>query len=300
MDKIINKKPMVAVLLAIMLVSMLLSMPVVVADMGPKPQATFDVVGTENLGKFHIILFYDNDSPGYPHCSGGEKIYFEDEEEELASEWGKLYSYTYPELNYSTPFKNVSGEVHITYNYYAPTKFAIMLVSEDYSKVIKTQVMERKYFEGFYTVDFQGITWDECENGQIVGKCKTDHKWWYTVVSTLARMAATVVIECLIALIFIRSKKDFAFIAIVNLISNFLLNFVLSLIDFFGGYQFFLYMMAYVFFEVVVIVAEAVAYCKKMPHIARHKLVLYAIFANIISYVVGMMVGMPIWAGIFG
>lgn len=300
MDKNINKKPMVTVLLAIMLVSMLLSMPIVVADMGPKPQATFDVVGTENLGNFHLILFYDKDSPGSPRITNGEKVDIDNVEEEWERGWSKLYSYKYPDLNCSTPFKNVSGEVHITYNYYAPTKFAIMLVSEDYSKVIKTQVMERKYFEGFYTVDLQGVSWDECEDGQVVGKCKTDHKWWYTVVSTLARMAATVAIECLIALIFIRSKKDFAFIAIVNLISNFLLNFALSLIDFFGGYQFFLYMMAYVFFEVVVIVAEAVAYCKKMPHIARHKLVLYAIFANIISYVVGMMVGMPIWAGIFG
>lgn len=300
MDKITDKRPKVAVLLAFLLVGILLSMPIAVADMGPKPQATFDVVGTENLGNFHIILFYDNDSPGFPHCSSGEKIYFEDEEEELASEWGKLYSYTYPELNYSTPFKNVSGEVHITYNYYAPTKFAIMLVSEDYSKVIKTQVMERKYFEGFYTIDLQGISWDECEDGQVVGECKADYKWWYTVVSTLARMLATVAIECLIALIFIRSKKDFAFIAIVNVISNFLLNLILSLIDFFAGYQLFSYIMAYVFFEVVVIVAEAVAYCKKMPHIARYKLVLYAIFANLISYAVGVMVGLPIWSGIFG
>ena len=68
MDKITDKRPKVAVLLAFLLVGILLSKPIAVADMGPKPQATFDVVGTENLGNFHIILFYDNDSPGFPHC----------------------------------------------------------------------------------------------------------------------------------------------------------------------------------------------------------------------------------------
>ena len=299
MDKITDKRPMVAVLLAFLLVGILLSMPIAVADMGPKPQATFDVVGTENLGNFHIILFYDKDSPGYPHSSNGEELYLEYEEEPVG-EWAKLFSYTYPGLNYCTPFKNVSGEAHISYSYYAPDQFALMFVSEDYSKAIKTQVIERKYFEGFYTIDLQGISWDDCEDGQVVGKCKADYKWWYTVVSTLARMLATVAIECLIALIFIRSKKDFAYITIVNVISNFLLNLILSLIDFFSGYQLFTYIMAYVFFEVVVIVAEAVAYCKKMPHIARYKLVLYTIFANFISYAVGMMVGLPIWSGIFG
>lgn len=288
MDKITDKRPMVAVLLALLLVGILLSMPIAVADMGPKPQATFDVVGTENLGNFHLIVFYDHGNYN-ENFADGEVNTFE-----------KLNYYTYPDLEEKLIYKNQSGDLHIVYSYYAPENFVFMFVSDDYSKTIKTQVIERKYFEGFYTIDLQGISWDECQDGQVVGKCKADYKWWYNVVSTLARMLATVAIECLIALIFIRSKNDFAFITIVNLISNYLLNLILSLIDFFAGYQLFTYIMVYVFFEVVVIVAEAVAYCKKMPHIARYKLVLYAIFANLISYAVGVMVGLPIWSGIFG
>ncbi len=240
------------------------------------------------MGNFHLIVFYDQ---------GNYNESFVDDED---TSYEILNSNTYPDLDDKLIYKNQSGDLHIVYSYYAPENFVFMFVSEDYSKTIKTQVIERKYFEGFYTIDLQGISWDECEDGQVVGECKIDYKWWYNVVSTLARMLATMAIECLIALIFIRSKKDFAFIAIVNLISNFLLNFILSLIDFFAGYQLFTYIMAYVFFEVVVIVAEAVAYCKKMPHIVRYKLVLYAIFANLISYAVGMMVGLPIWSWVFG
>ncbi|MGN0796863.1 MAG: hypothetical protein ACI4M5_01515 [Christensenellales bacterium] len=297
MDRITEKKPIAIVLLAILLISIILSMPIAVADMGPKPQATFDIVGTENLGNFHLIVFYDH---------GNYNENFVDDED---TSYEILNSYTYPDLDKKLIYKNQSGDLHIVYSYYAPEKYVFMFVSEDYSKAVKTQVIERKYFEGFYTIDLQGISWDECEDVQVVvecediqvvGECKTDYKWWYTIVSTLARMLATVAIECLIALIFIRSKKDFAFIAIVNLISNFLLNLILSLIDFFSGYQLFLYCLAYVFFEVVVIIAEAIAYCKKMPHIAKYKLILYAIFANFISYAVGVMVGLPIWAGVFG
>ncbi|MGN0771600.1 MAG: hypothetical protein ACI4MI_03340 [Christensenellales bacterium] len=288
MDNNIRRKPIAAVLLVILLCSVVAMMPVVVADMGPKPQATFDVVGTENLGNFHLIVFFDN---------GNYNGILDPDEEDATYEI--LDSYTYPDLNNKIIYKNQSGELHICYSYYAPEKYVFMFVSEDYSKVIRTQEIERKYFEGFYIIDLQGISWDECEDGQTIGEYKVDYKWWYTVVSTLARMLATVAIECLIALIFIRSKKDFAFIAIVNLITNFLLNLILSIIDFFNGYQLFTYYLAYVFFEVIVIVAESIAYCKKMPHIAKYKLILYAIFANLISYVVGVMVGLPIWTGIF-
>lgn len=116
-----------------------------------------------------------------------------------------------------------------------------------------------------------------------------DYKW--EIISLIARIAITLLLEIAVAFIFgFRKKNLFGFITVVNVVTQVLLNLILFSVDInHGSMAFTAY---YVFLEICVFAVEAVAYSlyiKKKPlDVSKKKAILYALVANMLSFGAGL------------
>ncbi len=116
-----------------------------------------------------------------------------------------------------------------------------------------------------------------------------DYKW--EVISLIARIAITLVLEIAVAFVFGFKKKNLiGFITFVNVITQILLNLILFTVDInHGNMAFTAY---YVFLEICVFAVEAIAYSlyikKKQLDVSKKKAILYALVANLLSFGVGL------------
>lgn len=116
-----------------------------------------------------------------------------------------------------------------------------------------------------------------------------DYKW--EIISLVARIAITLVLEIAVAFVFgFKKKKLICFITVINVITQVLLNLILFSVDInHGSMAFTAY---YVFLEICVFAAEAVAYSlyikKKLLDVSKKKAILYALVANALSFGAGL------------
>ena len=81
------------------------------------------------------------------------------------------------------------------------------------------------------------------------------------ILSLLARIALTIAIEMIVALLFgFREKNQLLILIIVNLVTQIVLNVLLNIINYNSGPLAFT--VFYALFEIVVFAMEAVLYCK--------------------------------------
>ena len=259
--------------------------------MGPKPRATISVVGTENLGVYHVKIFAKGGFSNQPPPEGNEKYDF-------------VFNYNIEGYKESFIFYNQQGDFKYNSHYYAHDYYQIVIFSENGDTIIRSPMFKREFFEGFYTYNLGGNTFQELaektnQETTTYGSVKAEYKWEYIVVSTLARMLITMAVECLIGLVVFRNKHALKIIGITNLISNYALNQTLSIIDFVEGFQLVNYFIFYWAFEVVVILVESIVYCKTMPKERKLKIVLYTLLSNIATFALGTFVGVRIYDKIF-
>ena len=111
------------------------------------------------------------------------------------------------------------------------------------------------------------------------------------VISLLARMAITLLIELAVAVIFgLRRKDIFGFIVGVNVVTQLLLNLILFSVDInFGSMAFTFY---YILLEIAVFALEAFLYTffikKKSIAYSTKKATVYALVANALSFAAGL------------
>ncbi len=201
-------------------------------------------------------------------------------------------------------FYDVEGDFTFHSHYIAHKEYQIVLFSEQGEVIVRSPKFEREFFEGFYTYNIGGKTFQELaektnDNTTTFGGVKAEYKWGYIVASTFGRMLVTMVVECLIGLVVFRNKRALKIIGITNLVSNYALNQTLSIIDFAIGFQIVNYFLFYWAFEVVVVVAESIVYCKTMPKERKMKIVLYTILSNIVTFALGVLVGGGIYNRMF-
>ncbi len=116
-----------------------------------------------------------------------------------------------------------------------------------------------------------------------------DYKW--EIISLIARIAITLVLEIAVAFIFgFRKKNLLGFITIVNVITQIILNLTLFCVDInHGSMAFTAY---YVFLEICVFAVEAVAYSiyikNKQLDVSKKKAILYSLVANVLSFGAGL------------
>ena len=113
---------------------------------------------------------------------------------------------------------NCSETNQLNWTYYPPSPFKILLYFPETDFFYVSPIYERYAFDSYYTVDLSDYT----EDG-ISAEESYDYTW--EGISLGARILLTILLELLIALPFgYREKKVLGFLAIVNIITQILLN----------------------------------------------------------------------------
>ena len=191
-------------------------------------------------------------------------------EKEVYGPWHKLSESNIEECSKEHVFR---------WGYYPPDDFIIGIYFPNTKTVILSEPLERVAFDSYFTVTYtqEGLVIQEEMNFQGKG------------LNFLFRVIATVVIELLLGLLFgYRSKKERRVILITNLITQLLLHGIMFLLDYYMGALVWVFLFPVL--EIGVFVIELIVYLIAMKDHHKGKTFFYALLANAITYVIGMMI----------
>jgi len=274
-------------------ITVIFSLPLVAhADIGPKPSINITFEGVKNGTEYHGTLLSERKSTGpssaWDGISGHENYY--DFDYEI---WQAFQSYTDADGYYFLQEAwDCTGTNQLNWTYYPPSKFKILLWFPQSDTYYVSDIYERYAFDSYYTVDLSEFMTETSAAADNMLIAKQSYNFTWEIISLLARIAATILLEIAIAFIFgYREKKAIKIIAVVNIITQVVLNVALNIINYNMG------SMAFVFFfvllEVVVFALEAVIYgilLKKFTAKTadRFKTTAYAFTANAASFAIGL------------
>ena len=266
------------------------------ADMGPKPSIniTFNNLGDETCYATILSLHkstgpfmaYDSET-GYKDLGNFDSKYYWEENyfnEEAEMSWQVFVDYEDEDGFYFLQlWWKVDSEANtIRWGYYPPYTFKVLLYYPESDTFVSSKIYERYAFDSYYTVNMK-----IADGAQLTLNKSYDYA--SEVVGLLCRIALTILIELLIALIFrMKGRRVMWTIFIVNAITQIVLNVALNLIFYFDGVL--MYLLMYVLFEIGVVIIETVAYCilLRKGGVPIWKSILYAIVANAVTAVLGI------------
>lgn len=183
------------------------------------------------------------------------------------------------------------------WTYYPPSSFKILIYFPEYDSFLTDDIVYERYaFDSYFTVEA------DISDGNEIKVIQTEKSYDFSMemISLLARVVITILVEMLIVFLFMPwDKKTLKVIACTNLVTQLILNILLNLVNYKSGQYAFIF--NYAWMECVVCVIEAVVYCKiwKRDDLKKgYVLIGYAIVANIVSFFVGMGIAKMI-PGIF-
>lgn len=264
------------------------------ADMGPKPSIniTFDNLGNETC--FVTILSssqysgpfcaYDPEADNKELGNFDSKYYNDDDyvNEEAELSWQAFVNYEDEDGYYFLQlWWKLSDEIiQIRWSYYPPDSFKVLLYYPQSNLFVSSDICERYAFDSYY----YAIMNDDGGNLTLFNS----YDYAGEVVALLCRIALTILIEVLIALIFrIKGRKVLLTVLIVNAVTQIALNVALNLIYYFNGAL--AYLVFFFLLEIAVVIVEALAYSilLRKSGVPIWKSVLYAVVANVVSAVAG-------------
>ena len=201
----------------------------------------------------------------------------------------------------------VSETKEIAWTYYPPPKFKILLYYPETETFVSSGIYERYAFDTYYTVDMNGVDIGSMEYNEGMstsGRLNAYRSYHYRqeILSLLARIALTIAIEMIVALLFgFREKNQLLILIIVNLVTQIVLNVLLNIINYNSGPLAFT--VFYALFEIVVFAMEAVLYCKILKKASERQkknwyYVTYSFAANSVSFGAGFFLARAL-SGIF-
>ena len=285
------------------------------ADMGPKPSVhiVFENMGDELC---YGTLLSDRTSTGPSSAWDGVS---ENSGRYKENEW-----YSYAALDYTiwkafVEYEDADGyyflqegwQVNETkemaWTYYPPYSFKILLYYPETETYAVSGIYERYAFDSYYTVDMDGVNIGSVEYSEEQGaneriEAYRSYNYRQELLSLAARIIITIVIEMAVALLFgFRKKNQLLVLAVVNIITQIILNVLLNMINYNSGPWAFVF--CYILFEIIVFALEAVLYCMLLKKVSEQPkknwyYVLYALAANAVSFGAGFIAAQKI-PGIF-
>lgn len=289
-------------LMALICTALLLSLyPVTAsADMGPKPSVT---VNFENVGDELCYATLLSDKPGtgpWIAWDGTSKTAFYAVGENHATVtgrvpyeiWKAFVDHKDEDGFYFLQFADRVDETgELSWSYYPPEHFKILVYYAESGRFAVSGILHRHAFHARFRVDLA--------NGAVEKmRVEKSVSWSDELPSFLFRLALTLVVELGIALLFsIRARKQLICIIAVNLITQLLLNIVLTLRIGPALPPGVVYLSASLYLpvlELLIVILEALAYCLLLNHYTdrpRKKglYIIYAAVANIASLVLGLV-----------
>ena len=180
----------------------------------------------------------------------------------------------------------VNDTKELAWTYYPPNEFKVLLYYPETNTFISSDICKRYAFDTYYTVDMDGIEigsikYDENLSGNQRLNMHKSYEFKNEVKALVCRILITVVVEVLIGLLFKFRNKELLYILFINVITQIILNVLLNIYTGFGYY------FVYLSLESLVFVIEAIFYCLMFKK-KKGYCVLYALVANIASFVIGL------------
>lgn len=267
--------------------------PAACADVGPKPsvQIQFEQMGDSLC---YATLLSLTPSTGPSSVWDGDENHIWNYSLDLDI-WRAFAEYQDPDGFY---FLQEGWQVNETksfaWTYYPPHTFKVLLYYPETGEFRSSGIYERYAFDSYYTIDLGS------PGPELLLRKSYDYTW--EVLSLLARIVLTLLIEMALALVFhFRTRKLLLLIGGANLATQITLNLLLNFINYRQGSMAFVFF--YLLFELAVFLLEAVFYLRTFPRaesvpIRRGKIIFYAFMANALSFAGGMWIAIRI-PGIF-
>ncbi len=284
----------------ILLTISVLGMETVSADMGPKPTSTIEIVGMNQPyhmdllipmnGRFAVLsqakiasqtANYYYDSSNYPTVLNG----FEDDD--------KYISYTLYTDMPRTISQSDDNPNEFVAGYFAPPEiFKIVLVTND-NAIIISRLIEKTFFDAEFTFDVSdgSVSQIQAEHTyQGVGTATENIPIMNMITEFVLTVFFTLAIEIGILWLFkYREKSSYKLVIIVNVITQSLLYGIIVAVSFFSD-PFFTPIIILLFGELIVFIAEIEIYGAWLRERSRGIAVIYAITANLTSFIFGFIV----------
>ncbi len=254
------------------------------ADIGPKPSVTITFEG-DIPNEYYATLLSERKSTGPDSAYDGTNARYTIEDEEYAI-WQKFVAYEDTDgFYFLQEFWNCTDKTSFRWGYFPPQTFKVLVYIPDTDTFIVSDIYQRYAFESYFTMTLNPTN----QPAKII----ESYNFTWEIISLVARILLTILIELFIAWLFlIRSKRDIRIITIVNLITQIGLNIALNVINFYKGQWAFVFY--YAILEIVILFIEAMIYKKA----SIKKATIYAMIANIVSFIVGLWIA-HIIPGIF-
>ena len=284
-----------------------MALPVTIhADIGPKASVHIQFKNMPDELCYGTLLS-EKESTGPASVWDGIKEHAR-KDEETSDIWNAFVNYKDSDgYYYLQQHYKVSDTNEIAWTYYPPGRFKILLYYPETGTFVSSGIYERYAFDTYYTVDMEGIDIHDVEYNEELStneriEAYRSYEYRQEMLGLAVRIVLTIVIEMLVALLFgFREKKQLVILAVVNIITQILLNVGLNIINYNSGSMAF--SIFYVLLEIVVFILEAILYCTllKKASITKKKnwyYVLYSFIANLVSFVAGLIIANVI-PGIF-
>ena len=281
------KRRLMGVLLCLMLVLAVFPVPVH-ADTGPKPsvQVTFENMGD---GVCYGTLLSKTQSTGPASVWDGDEEHISNIglDREI---WQAFVDYEDADGFYFLQWAWRCDETkELRWTYYPPQTFKILLYYPETGEFLVSGICERYAFDSYFTIDVSKAQL----SAEPVIPAKRSYDYTREVAGLMARLILTMLIELGVAWLFgFRRKEWLLLIVATNMVTQVVLNVILNAIyNIRGPWAFFFYMAV---LELAVFVIEAVVYYLLFNRlgggeIKRGKIFLYALAANLCSFVGGLL-----------
>lgn len=260
------------------------------ADFGPKPSV---VVEFENAGdqEYYVTLVAKEDKLGSPYS----RVTAEDQPEtDDIAIWNRLVAYEDPDgMVFAGNVQKLTGDGAYVWGYYPPSEFRVLIYFPDTDSFVESsEILEQYAFDSYYQMDFNDLpgNWNDAVAAIPVTR-KYNLLWQITAF--LLRLAVTVAVECLLAVLFgFKGKRQMLLVLVVNCVTQLAMN-LLILDESVGLFVF--YVLQYALIEVGVILTEGLVYCLALPKLATPEQnrnihpIAFAFFGNVASFSLGFL-----------
>lgn len=187
---------------------------------------------------------------------------------------------------------NISETKEIDWSYCPPEQFKILLYYPETDTFVVSGIYERYAFHSYYTVDMTDVKITSEESATLTAH--RSYRYGVEILALLARIIITILFEMSLAQLFgFTQKHQLKLLAIVNIVTQIILNVLLNVVNYkLGGLIFY---FGYILLEFLVFIIESIVYCrllKKMSDPPRGNLfyIFYSFVANAVSFYAGMQI----------
>ena len=297
----LSKLILAAAMVTALVAAVLGAMPAY-ADMGPHPNTTITFDGVPQGGVIVTLLSADKYSgpwqwydPSDPDSKVDMSQFTDAQYAEYC--WQLFVNYADKDGYYFVQrWWTLEGDGQIEWGYHPPDNFKILLYFVDTQTFAESDVCKTYALNSYFAVDLS--EWLQTGDGALPVQVRISYDYFGEIVGLVVRLAATVVIELLLALAFrLTSRKSLVTITVTNVVTQLLLNIGLNLIDYFQGIIMVLFV--YLPLELLVFLVEAATYCivLRKDGVPVWKCFVYSLVANFVSLSAGLGLALVLpWA----